>query len=255
MRSIGKVQRAPKGVDYGGDAPSTVRGLFYGGAATMLLGGALSLLWTMPAGPGVLARIGAALGFATAAICLWPAIVLWRYSHYRKFVLRERSLDLVQWRGDERVLDIGTGRGLMAIGAAKRLSSGRVIGVDIWSTRDLSGNSVDAARHNAEIAGVSARIDFVTNDARSLPFGVDTFDILLSTLCFHNISTAFGRAVACRELARVLKPGGRAIIADIWHTKEYLHPFAAAGVAAGRSRPLIFTSFPSVRLVDVRKAH
>jgi cyclopropane fatty-acyl-phospholipid synthase-like methyltransferase len=43
-------------------------------------------------------------------------------------------------RGDETVLDVGYGRGLHLIGAAKRLTTGKAPGVDIWQAEDLSGN-------------------------------------------------------------------------------------------------------------------
>ena len=46
-------------------------------------------------------------------------------------------------RGDEDVLDVGTGRGLLLVGAAKRLVTGRAVGLDIWKTSDLSGNARD----------------------------------------------------------------------------------------------------------------
>jgi len=46
--------------------------------------------------------------------------------------------------GGEHVFDVGTGRGLLLIGAARRLTSGKGIGIDVWSTKDLSGNSLEA---------------------------------------------------------------------------------------------------------------
>ncbi|MBA0085829.1 MAG: 50S ribosomal protein L11 methyltransferase, partial [Acidobacteria bacterium Pan2503] len=54
------------------------------------------------------------------------------YSKVGKLALRERLLDKIPWRGDESVLDVGCGRGLLAVGAAKRVSSGTVTGVDVW---------------------------------------------------------------------------------------------------------------------------
>src|SRR5580700_4692983 len=76
------------------------------------------------------------------------------YVKVEKFRHRDRMLNLVTWRGDEQVLDIGTGRGLLMIGAAKRLATGKSIGIDIWREQDLTGNTRTAAMRNAEIEGV-----------------------------------------------------------------------------------------------------
>ena len=65
------------------------------------------------------------------------------YSKFGKFRHRDRMLKMVNWKGDEIVLDVGTGRGLMMIGAARKLTSGKSVGIDIWSKKDLSGNSME----------------------------------------------------------------------------------------------------------------
>jgi ubiquinone/menaquinone biosynthesis C-methylase UbiE len=57
-----------------------------------------------------------------------------------------------------------------------------------------------------------------------------TFDVILSVLCLHNIPDAAGREAACREIARVLKPGGTALIADYTATPEYERAFRRAGL-------------------------
>ena len=64
-------------------------------------------------------------------------------SKYGKVRERERLLDLLTWTGRERVLDVGCGRGLLLIGAAKRLTTGgggSAAGIDLWQQEDLSGN-------------------------------------------------------------------------------------------------------------------
>jgi ribosomal protein L11 methylase PrmA len=59
-----------------------------------------------------------------------------------KFRARERLLDSIPWRGDETVLDVGCGRGLMLICAAKRLETGKAVGADIWQKEDQYGNDL-----------------------------------------------------------------------------------------------------------------
>jgi cyclopropane fatty-acyl-phospholipid synthase-like methyltransferase len=46
----------------------------------------------------------------------------------------------VPWKGDEAVRDVGCGHGLMLVGAARRLTTGKATGIDIWQAEDLTGN-------------------------------------------------------------------------------------------------------------------
>ena len=66
------------------------------------------------------------------------------------------------WRGDEKVLDVGCGRGLFLIGAAERLTTGKATGVDIWQSEDLSNNTGDAVMANAKAEGVAAKVKIET---------------------------------------------------------------------------------------------
>jgi arsenite methyltransferase len=54
-----------------------------------------------------------------------------------------------------------------------------------------------------------------------LPFPDASFDVVTSALAVHNIPTADGRGRAVAEMARVLKPGGRLVLADIKHVNDY----------------------------------
>ncbi len=60
-----------------------------------------------------------------------------------KFLEWNRILDRLRLRGDEAVLDMGCGRGAVLTAVASRLTTGRVTGIDIWSTKDQSGNAKD----------------------------------------------------------------------------------------------------------------
>src|SRR5262249_12529316 len=104
-----------------------------------------------------------------------------------KFKVWNRVLDDLRLRGDERVLDMGCGRGAVLIAVAKRLTTGRATGIDLWSTSDQSGNARDVTLQNATLEGVRDRIDVETGDMRSLPFADRSFDLVVSSLAIHNI--------------------------------------------------------------------
>jgi ubiquinone/menaquinone biosynthesis C-methylase UbiE len=117
----------------------------------------------------------------------------------------------------------------MLVGAAKRLSTGRAVGVDIWRAADLSGNTREATLANARAEGVDGRVEVRTADMRALPFPDATFDVVVSCAAIHNIDAADDRVTAIREIARVLKPGGAAIIDDIRNGRQYRDAFVLAG--------------------------
>jgi arsenite methyltransferase len=146
-----------------------------------------------------------------------------------KFVEWERILDRTRIRGDEMVLDMGCGRGAVLTAVARRLSTGRVTGVDIWSKKDQSGNAQEVTLRNAALEGVSSRVRIETADMRSLPFADATFDLVVSSLAIHNIRSNAGRRKAIAEAYRVLKPGGRMVIADIRATRIYADTLRTLG--------------------------
>jgi SAM-dependent methyltransferase len=189
----------------------------------------------------------------TAISCLIGAVLMILYSKYGKFRHRDRMLKMVNWKGDEAVLDVGTGRGLMMIGAAKKLASGKGVGIDIWSKKDLSGNSMKKTLLNAEIEGVRDRIDVQSGDATAMNFADGSFDVVLSNLCIHNIPTGEARDQACHEIVRVLKPGGKAVISDFIHTADYVKAFRSAGAETTRSGMDFLFTFPPLRIVEVQK--
>ena len=154
-----------------------------------------------------------------------------------KFIVWGELLDGLALRGNERLLDVGCGRGAVLMLAAKRLPTGRAVGVDLWSTNDQSGNGELAARHNADLEGVAGRVELHTADMRRLPFPDASFDVLTSSLAIHNISEAQGRELALSEMLRVLKKDGTAMIVDFRHTAEYARYFSAQpGAVVERQR-------------------
>jgi arsenite methyltransferase len=155
-----------------------------------------------------------------------------------KLVEWERILDRLRLRGDERVLDMGCGRGAVLAAVARRLTTGSVTGVDIWSTHDQSGNARDVTVRNASLEGVGDRVDVQTGDMRALPFPDATFDLVVSSLAIHNIRSNRERRQAVAEGFRVLKPGGRFVIADIRATGVYENALRSLGAVDVERRRL-----------------
>ncbi|MCC6677312.1 MAG: class I SAM-dependent methyltransferase [Phycisphaerales bacterium] len=213
--------------DYGIDAPGVVRNLLVVGSVALLMCVVCLVLprtdWTHS-----LARLGAQL----AVPFLGMGGYMFYSSKYDKVREREWLLDLKPggWRGDETVLDVGCGLGVMLIGAAKRLTTGAAAGIDIWQTQDLSGNHPERTLENSRREGVADRVTVKTADMRQIPFPDDHFDVILSNAAIHNLYKVDERAAAVREIARVLKPSGVCILADVRHESQYAGVLRTNGV-------------------------
>jgi arsenite methyltransferase len=137
-----------------------------------------------------------------------------------KFEVWNQILDDLQLQGDETVLDMGCGRGAVLLAAAKRVPLGRAIGVDLWHA-DQTDNSPSATLTNAKLENVADRIELHTADMTALPFDDNSVDVIVSSLAIHNIPSHEGRRKALAEAMRVLRPGGRLAVADLWETRQH----------------------------------
>ena len=205
---------------YGIDAPGAVGAMGILGAVCV----ACALLPNSMHGASIAHKF-LPTGIGALAGAAWMLVSsLWIKKRVMRALLGQR-----RWRGDEAVLDVGCGRGLLAIEAARRVPGGKVHGVDIWQAADLSGNNPDAIRANAAIAGVSNRLVIDTGDARELPYPDASFDVVASMTAIHNIAGADRRRKAISEAWRVLRPGGQILIFDIRHARSYLRHLCELG--------------------------
>lgn len=119
---------------------------------------------------------------------------------------REDLMDQLDLRPGQRVLDVGSGTGQFAFALADRVApGGSVDGVD------GAEEMVSRARRNLRRARRS--VTFATGRAQQLPFPDAAFDAVTCTLVLHHVA-ADDRWQAGAEMGRVLRPGGRLLVAD-----------------------------------------
>src|SRR5205823_1465834 len=98
----------------------------------------------------------------------------------------------------------------------------------LWRSVDQSGN--DPARTLANAAAEAVTVDLITADMRVLPLATGSVDVVVSSLAIHNIPDDPGRMRAVAEAARVLRPGGRLVLADFRHARAYAEHVAGLGL-------------------------
>ncbi|HEY3289362.1 MAG TPA: class I SAM-dependent methyltransferase, partial [Anaerolineae bacterium] len=109
----------------------------------------------------------------------------------------------------------------MLIGAAKRLTTGKATGIDMWLQDSQFNNNIDATLNNARLEGVSDRVTVRRADAHDLPYDNNVFDVVLSSWVIHTMLDPDDRKQVMKEIARVVKPGGHVVIADFDFVQEY----------------------------------
>ena len=119
--------------------------------------------------------------------------------------LAQRLVDLVALQPADRVLDVGAGSGVVTVAVAKQIAPpGMVVGID------LSEGMLEVARGNARAAGLDERIQLRKMDAEHLEFEDGSFDAVVSLFALLHFPDP---ARALREMCRVVKPGGRVVVA------------------------------------------
>jgi SAM-dependent methyltransferase len=182
---------------------------------------ALVILALLPL-PAVVRIIFVILGAATLASFLYP---LYSYAMFppRGENMQEKFYDLILDHVEKtttgKVLDIGTGNGILAIKAALRNPAADVTGVDMWGKDWEYSKSI--CEQNAQIANVAERIQFNKGDAASLNYADGTFDVVVSNLTFHKVKLVKHKSDVMREALRLLKPGGSFAFIDYFFEEHY----------------------------------
>lgn len=236
-----------KKADYGIDAPGVIRNLFIFSVVGFVVGFCFPHIKI----GGTNVEISGLVWMGVS--CGVMGLLMLLYSTYGKLSHRDRMLNMIDWTGNEMVLDIGTGRGLLMIGAAKRLTTGKSTGIDIWNTEDLTKNRIENTLNNAALEGVAYRVEVKNENAVAMNFADNTFDVVVSNLCLHNIYNVEDRKKACNEISRVLKIGGTAIISDFRHMREYKSNFDQSGLQTKMIRSSYLTTFPPLAILKIKK--
>ena len=233
--------------DYGLDGGRAVRAMFVVGLA-WAIGGFLLVRWTLTRHLG-LAYALQIFGFC----CLILASLMFASSRFGKLHARDLILARLKLRGDEAVLDVGCGHGLLLIAAAKLLPRGHAVGIDLWSQWEQSDNSREATLRNAALEGVAERVGVHDGDMRKLPFADRSFDATVAHFAIHNVHGREERREAIREIVRTLNHGGQAAISDIFSVGLYADEMRKSDMTDVEISGVSFWTFPPARTVTARK--
>jgi demethylmenaquinone methyltransferase/2-methoxy-6-polyprenyl-1,4-benzoquinol methylase len=139
---------------------------------------------------------------------------------------RRLGIDTARLSSDARVLDLATGTGVFAFDWVERQNAS-VIALDITPAMLHHAKSVDAKRNYA------LPVRFVGGRTESLPFPDDRFDAISIGLALRNLTDL---GASFREMARVLKPGGRLISIDFtrphWLIQRAYYLYLCRGLPA-----------------------
>lgn len=131
----------------------------------------------------------------------------------RDRAIKRRVLARAAIAGNEQLLDLGCGTGTLAVAVARTAPGVRVTGLD------ADPAILTQARKKAAGAGLEIRFDQGMSTA--LPYADSSFDRVLSTLFFHHLPDDAKHQTAV-ELVRVLRPGGRIVVADLGTPQDQL---------------------------------
>lgn len=150
-----------------------------------------------------------AVAQTTGSVIHWAFgydLLLWLATLGTERSYREKTLNLVNLRLGESVLDVGCGTGTLAIAAKRRVGpTGKACGID------PSPEMIARARNKAKKAAIE--VAFEKAVVENLPFPDGTFDSVLSTTMLHHLGEKARRACV-REVRRALRPGGRFLVID-----------------------------------------
>jgi ubiquinone/menaquinone biosynthesis C-methylase UbiE len=123
----------------------------------------------------------------------------------REGAFKRRLLEHARIKNGEAVLDVACGTGTLAIEIKKDHPQAKVSALD--------GDRVILQRANAKAKEAGVKVEFQRGMSNEMPYDARSFDVVVSTLFFHHL-TDEAKADTAEEIRRVLRLGGRVLIAD-----------------------------------------
>jgi SAM-dependent methyltransferase len=140
------------------------------------------------------------------------------------FITRERLREALEPRRGERMLEVGPGTGYYSLPVAEWLGpDGRL---DVLDVQQEMLDHTAASAHEAGIPNIVAS----RGDARALPYEDDTFDAAFLVTVLGEVPD---QDAALRELRRVVKPGGRIVVGELFGDPHFVSPRSLARRAPG----------------------
>ncbi len=133
---------------------------------------------------------------------------------------------------NQTLLDVGTGPGMLPIRIAERFPKSKIVGID------LSEKMIEIACKNKARCNAPANVEFKVMDAKTLEFGDNSLDMVVSTGALHHWKKP---VLVLNEIRRCLKPGSEAWIYDGYGD--------AADADIEKSIKKLFCGFPPTRLM------
>lgn len=183
---------------------------------------------TLAAGAIALGGVAAALGYAlwwrkNPSACPYGQRFFLEVPH--PSVTRERLHEILEPVPGQRVLEVGPGTGYYALDVARRLKPGGTLDV-----LDVQQEMLDHTMRHAGALGI-VNVAPARGDARALPYADGSFDAAYLAVVLGEVPD---QEAALRELQRVLKPGGRLVVGEIFldpHAVPFRSLLERAGAA------------------------
>lgn len=139
----------------------------------------------------------------------------------REAAFKGRIVELAAVGAGDRVLDLGCGTGTLALAIARAQVDAAITGVD--------GDEAMLAQAREKVGAAGADVRLRQAMAQELPFEDASFDVVVSSLFFHHLVRSVKEQVAA-EMVRVLRPGGRVVVADWSRPADPVMAVAALGI-------------------------
>ena len=171
-------------------------------------------------------------------------LVMWFLTRGNEDAFRQNIADLIHYQPGEAVLDVGCGTGTLALVAKERVGkTGSVHGIDPRARQ--------IARARAKAARGGLAVDFQPGVIEKLSFSDRTFDVVQSTFMIDHVPQDL-QCQGLKEIARVLKPGGRLFVLITGSVQGLVPLMKAAGFSQVETGEIEYRKLGMTRLYFVR---